>query len=117
LDPFFSPISLGDNQNTPIFYDGVKLSHIPGRVGEKIVETSLGKRMTKWVATGALAAAMSFSLPKLEPFGQLNHVIGKQDKASLGKKQDRVGGINLSDENLTLNIKDDGAGMPLPVQF
>ena len=28
-----------------------------------------------------------------------------------------VGGINLSEDNLTINIKVDGAGMPLPAQF
>jgi len=28
-----------------------------------------------------------------------------------------LGGINLSDEHLTINIKVDGAGMPLPVQY
>ncbi len=31
--------------------------------------------------------------------------------------QDNVGGINLSDEHLTINIKVDGAGMPLPAYF
>jgi hypothetical protein len=30
---------------------------------------------------------------------------------------DAVGGINLSEDNLTINIKVDGAGMPLPAQF
>ena len=28
-----------------------------------------------------------------------------------------LGGINLSDENLTMNIKLDGKGMPLPAQY
>ncbi|MBF0569771.1 MAG: hypothetical protein HQL18_03250, partial [Candidatus Omnitrophica bacterium] len=28
-----------------------------------------------------------------------------------------VGGINMSDENLIINIKVDGAGMPLPARF
>ena len=30
---------------------------------------------------------------------------------------DEVGGINLSDEHQTINIKVDGAGMPLPPQY
>jgi hypothetical protein len=30
---------------------------------------------------------------------------------------DKLGGINLSNEHLTLNVKVDGAGMPLPPQY
>ena len=40
----------------------------------------------------------------------------KSDAANIGAKSD-VGGINLSDEHQIINIKVDGAGMPLPPQF
>lgn len=38
-------------------------------------------------------------------------------ESAKGQAADPVGGINLDDENLTINIKVDGAGMPLPLQF
>jgi hypothetical protein len=40
-----------------------------------------------------------------------------QKTAGIDKAQSALGGINLSDEHLTMNIKVDGAGMPLPVQY
>jgi len=47
---------------------------------------------------------------------------GSADRAELTlsrarNPERRVGGINLSDENLILNVKLDGAGMPLPAQY
>ena len=33
------------------------------------------------------------------------------------EKNENLGGINLSDKHLTINIKVDGQGMPLPAQF
>jgi hypothetical protein len=49
--------------------------------------------------------------------------IGQQVTTALAERQPQTekpkttGGINLSDEHLTMNIKVDGAGMPLPPQY
>ncbi len=40
-----------------------------------------------------------------------------QNNADKSQVPDKVGGISLNDEHLTITIKVDGAGMPLPVQF
>jgi len=40
-----------------------------------------------------------------------------QNDADPAESIDPVGGISLNENNLTINIKVDGEGMPLPVQF
>jgi hypothetical protein len=55
---------------------------------------------------------------------QIGNVASKLESTMAGLQQQRdlltaqnPGGINLSDEHLTMNIKVDGAGMPLPSQY
>ena len=50
--------------------------------------------------------------------GKLARLLVKKSKeADQAQTPDEVGGINLNDKHLTINIKVDGDGMPLPVQF
>ncbi len=46
-----------------------------------------------------------------------NASLAGQNSSDKGQVADNVGGINLNDEHLTITIKVDGAGMPLPVRF
>ena len=46
-----------------------------------------------------------------------NASLAGQNSSDKGQVADNVGGINLNDEHLTITIKVDGAGIPLPVRF
>ena len=51
------------------------------------------------------------------PSGKSDNVMRSLVVEKLPGNEDPLGGINLNDENLTINIKVDGAGIPLPPQF
>jgi hypothetical protein len=54
---------------------------------------------------------------KSQIFSELSQAAKTEDMKAKIDKYRSVGGINLSDEHLTINIKVDGQGMPLPAKF